>query len=160
MKFAIFLKVAYFLTVSIVFFVNNKNFRLNNLTTRAAMNAKVLVFVICVEAIIYLLLYNLHDCAFKCCIIKYNYVLEILFRIINSNDHRMDWTANILHTMQLPNLLWLIGLGNRIDERVSQFKSSYGQWNLWSLTHLFLTHHFSTPWKHQKTVRHSDVFKG
>ena len=29
------------------------------------MNAKVSVFVICVEAIIYLLLYNLHDCTFK-----------------------------------------------------------------------------------------------
>ena len=28
------------------------------------MNAKILVFVICVEAIIYLL-YNLHDCTFK-----------------------------------------------------------------------------------------------
>ena len=26
------------------------------------MNAKISVFVICVEAIIYLLLYNLHDC--------------------------------------------------------------------------------------------------
>ena len=29
------------------------------------MNVKILVFVICVEAIIYLLLYNLHDCTFK-----------------------------------------------------------------------------------------------
>ena len=29
------------------------------------MNAKVPVFVICVEASIYLLLYNLHDCTFK-----------------------------------------------------------------------------------------------
>ena len=28
------------------------------------MNAKISVFVICFEAIIYLLLYNLHDCAF------------------------------------------------------------------------------------------------
>ena len=30
------------------------------------MNAKIPVFVICVEAIIYLLSYNLHDCTFKC----------------------------------------------------------------------------------------------
>ena len=30
------------------------------------MNAKKSVFVICVEAIIYLLLYDLHDCTFKC----------------------------------------------------------------------------------------------
>ena len=29
------------------------------------MNAKVSAFVICVEAIIYLLLYNLHDCTFN-----------------------------------------------------------------------------------------------
>ena len=29
------------------------------------MNAKISVFVICVEVIIYLLLYNLHDCTFK-----------------------------------------------------------------------------------------------
>ena len=29
------------------------------------MNAKISVFVICVEAIIYLLLYNLHDFTFK-----------------------------------------------------------------------------------------------
>ena len=30
------------------------------------MNAKISVFVICLEAIIYLLLYNLHDSTFKC----------------------------------------------------------------------------------------------
>ena len=29
------------------------------------MNAKISVFVICVEAIIYSLLYDLHDCTFK-----------------------------------------------------------------------------------------------
>ena len=29
------------------------------------MNAKISVFVICVEAIVYLLLYNLHDCTFN-----------------------------------------------------------------------------------------------
>ena len=29
------------------------------------MNTKLSVFVICVEAIIYLLLYNLHGCTFK-----------------------------------------------------------------------------------------------
>ena len=29
------------------------------------MNAKMLVFVICVEAIIHLVLYNVHDCTFK-----------------------------------------------------------------------------------------------
>ena len=29
------------------------------------MNAKISMFVVCVEAIIYFLLYNLHDCTFK-----------------------------------------------------------------------------------------------
>ena len=34
------------------------------------MDAKISVFVICVEVIIYLLLYNLHDCTFNFQIIK------------------------------------------------------------------------------------------
>ena len=29
------------------------------------MNIEISVFIICIEAIIYLLLYNLHDCTFK-----------------------------------------------------------------------------------------------
>ena len=29
------------------------------------MNAKISLFVVCIEAIIYLLLYNLRDCTFK-----------------------------------------------------------------------------------------------
>ena len=33
--------------------------------TRTAMNAKISVFVVCFEAITYLLLYNLHDCTFE-----------------------------------------------------------------------------------------------
>ena len=43
----------------------NKTLQLNNLKTRIAMNAKISVSVICVEAIMYLLLCNLHDCAFN-----------------------------------------------------------------------------------------------
>ena len=43
----------------------NEILRFNNLKTGTARNAKISVFVICFEAIIYLLLYNLHDCAFK-----------------------------------------------------------------------------------------------
>ena len=44
----------------------NKTLRLNNSKIRTAMNAKILLFVICVIcAIIYLLLYNLHDCTFN-----------------------------------------------------------------------------------------------
>ena len=45
-------------------FINN-TLRLNNIKNRKAMNAKISVFVICVEATIYLLLYNLHDCTFN-----------------------------------------------------------------------------------------------
>ena len=48
----------------------NKNVRLNNLKTRTAMNAKTSIFVICVETIIYLLLYNVHDCTFNSCFNK------------------------------------------------------------------------------------------
>ena len=43
----------------------NKTLQLDNLKTRTVMNAKISVFVICVESIIYLLSYNLHDCTFK-----------------------------------------------------------------------------------------------
>ena len=56
------LKETYFLTAYLII---NKTFRLNNVRTRTAMNAKISVFVISVEAIIYLLLYDLHDCSFK-----------------------------------------------------------------------------------------------
>ena len=39
------------------------------------MNAKISVFVICVEAIIYLLLGNLHDCTFKTALYLINLTL-------------------------------------------------------------------------------------
>ena len=35
------------------------------LKTRTAVNAKISVFVIRAEVIIYLLIYNLHDCTFQ-----------------------------------------------------------------------------------------------
>ena len=44
----------------------NKTLWLNNFNTRTAMNPNFSVFVIiCAEAIMYLLLYNLHDCTFN-----------------------------------------------------------------------------------------------
>ena len=49
----------------IVFSVYKQNFTAQNLKTRTALIVKVSVFVICVEAIIYFLLYNLHDCTCK-----------------------------------------------------------------------------------------------
>ena len=43
----------------------NKNLRQNILKARTAMIVKFSMFVICVEATEYLLLYDLHDCTFK-----------------------------------------------------------------------------------------------
>ena len=59
------------------------------------MNAKISVFAICAEAIIYLLIYNLHDCTFK---VSYhnefagqliNYVIVIPNNIerVSATDH-------------------------------------------------------------------------
>ena len=49
------------------------------------MNAKIYVFVICVKAIIYLLLCNLHDCTFK----VVTTVLKLMkagLQVLNSGD--------------------------------------------------------------------------
>ena len=54
----------------------NRILQLNSLKTKKAMNVKTLVFVICVEQIIYLL-YNLHDCTFN--------TQEIFFQMSNRN---------------------------------------------------------------------------
>ena len=43
----------------------NKILRLNNVATAVAIYVKIAMFVVSVEVIIYLLLYNLHDCTFK-----------------------------------------------------------------------------------------------
>ena len=52
LKFAIFLKRSLIFTVSSAFPVYKKNLRLNNLKTRTAINEKISVFIICIEAII------------------------------------------------------------------------------------------------------------
>ena len=59
MKFAIFLKSSLLLKrfYLLSFQFINKTLRLHNLNTRVAINAKISVFVICAEAIIYLLIY-------------------------------------------------------------------------------------------------------
>ena len=60
-----------------LFLVISKTLWLNKLKNGTAMNAKLSVFVICIEAIIYMLLYNFHDCTFKISIPhqKLNHVL-------------------------------------------------------------------------------------
>ena len=66
MKFVIFLKSSLlFESFYCLFCFINKTLRLINLKTRTAMNAKILVLAVCVETIIYLLLYNLRDPTFK-----------------------------------------------------------------------------------------------
>ena len=46
------------------------------------MNAKISVFVICVKAIIYLLLHNLHDCNAKLIFEKLHLTRKLKFRIL------------------------------------------------------------------------------
>ena len=49
-----------------IFQLVNKSLRLHNQKTRTAIDAKVLMIVICVESIIYLSLYSLLDCNLIC----------------------------------------------------------------------------------------------
>ena len=71
----------------------NKTLRLNDLKNRTAMNAKISVFLICVETVIYLLLYNLHDCTFEephCKFIQFIHVnlspLQDLYKIYQESQ--------------------------------------------------------------------------
>ena len=65
-KVAIFLKSSLlFTSFYCLFCLQNKALRINNLKTRTAMNLKISVLVISIEAILHLLLYNLHDCVFN-----------------------------------------------------------------------------------------------
>ena len=65
-KFAVFLKSSLlFNSFYCLFFLSTKLYDSVALNIRTAMNVKMPVFVIWVEAIIYLLLYNLHDCTFN-----------------------------------------------------------------------------------------------
>ena len=54
-----------FLQFLLSFLVINKTLRLNNLKTITATDAKDSAFLIRVEAIIYLRLFNLRECPFK-----------------------------------------------------------------------------------------------
>ena len=65
MNTAIFLKSSLpFYSSYLSFLFINKALRVNELKTTTALKAKISVFI-CVEAIRYLLLYNLHDCTFS-----------------------------------------------------------------------------------------------
>ena len=56
----------------------------------------------------------------------------IFIWITSSSDHKKIWTANLLHTKELCNHYGLMGQVITSYEGDSQFKPSYGQWNLWS----------------------------
>ena len=57
------------------------------------MNAKISVFFICVEVIIYLLLHNLHDCTFKALLDNRNFTMwSLQFQNDNLN-------AKIMHCL-------------------------------------------------------------
>ena len=59
------MKVAYFLSFCCLFLFLNRALGLGILGAGAAMGAKLSVGGVSVEAIIYLLLHDLHDCAFN-----------------------------------------------------------------------------------------------
>ena len=73
MKFVLFLKSHLFFNS----LFTNITLRPNNLKTKKAMNAKISAFIICDEAIIYLLLHNLHDCILK-------QITQSIFRLKNN----------------------------------------------------------------------------
>ena len=60
-KLLFFLKVVNFLIVSIVIYICKQNVLDELLKVRTVMNTKIFEFVICVEEVINLLLFNLHD---------------------------------------------------------------------------------------------------
>ena len=61
MKFAIFLKSSLLFQFLLSFLIGDRSLRLGGFGAGVAMGAEISVFDICVEAIIYLLLHNMHD---------------------------------------------------------------------------------------------------
>ena len=69
------------------------------------MNANISVFVICVEAIIYLLLYNLHDCTFK---IATLFSIATLISTINLKVLKMEEQIKAISSHVLAPQIWFI----------------------------------------------------
>ena len=89
------MEFAFFLIVSVAFSVYKQALRLNNSKTRIAINVKISVFAICVEAIMYLLLYNLHDCTFK---MIFHHVTAI-FTFFNHLYYQLNWKLHFCLSM-------------------------------------------------------------
>ena len=67
------------------------------------MNAKISVFAICVEAIIYLLLYNLHDCTFKSRQIKRMVESEYYLNLESESKKRYKDKLTLSNGERLPD---------------------------------------------------------
>ena len=89
----------------------NKTLPLTNKETRTAMNAKISVFLICVETIIYLLLYNLHDGTFNLFYaLLYFAKCEIFHKIFCGIFRKVDYIAYEHHWLfwnPLKTLPWV-----------------------------------------------------
>ena len=91
-------------------FLINKTLRLNNLKNRTAMNAKMSVFIY-VEAIIHLLLYNLHDCTFKkkpCLVTWVNMCLKTVKKLFQFISWNIIWELIIFREWEK----WLVKFCN------------------------------------------------
>ena len=93
------------------------------------MNAKILVLAICVEAIIYLLQYNLHDCTFNVLgfwTVEHHCSLSPLYSTWNKEIHAIHW-AVFIKTLRLAlisdywNLVWFPIVGNHSNFRKRWF---------------------------------------
>ena len=77
----------------------SKTLRLVNLKTRADINAKISVLAIYVEAIVYLLPYNLHDCTFKL-LRGHAFTTSARQRWVGSKHYLNMW-------MDITNIIWI-----------------------------------------------------
>ena len=77
----------------------SKTLRLVNLKTRADINAKISVIAIYVEAIVYLLPYNLHDCTFKL-LRGHTFTTSARQRWVGSKHYLNMW-------MDITNIIWI-----------------------------------------------------
>ena len=71
------------------------------------MNVKVSVFVICDEAIVYLLLYNLHDCTFKNFISLFSKVASLKATLLKRDVNRC-FPVKIAKFLRTPFLTALV----------------------------------------------------
>ena len=93
----------------------NKTLWLNNSKTKRAMNAKISILVICVEAITYVLLHNLHDSTLN---LMHNicFVLRIFLRslLIGGRGQTSALVTKILDAILPHRPLLVLFLGKQI----------------------------------------------